>query len=261
MKLRIPASLRLAFIIAAFACVSCNKGTNDAATGKGTSVGKRLIVASEASFPPMEFTEDNGNIVGFDIDLIRAVAKQAGLDVEIKNVAWDGIFGALKAGSADIIASSVTITDERKGQFDFTSPYLRAGQVILVRTADVVKFPDISSLKGHKVGVQISTTGADRMKKEPVELKQYNTAGLAVIDLINANIDAVMIDKPVADYYAAHKAGFAQKVVVAGKPYTDEQFGFVVRKGESELLAKLNGALDKVSRDGTLAQLEGKWFR
>ncbi|MBX7247146.1 MAG: basic amino acid ABC transporter substrate-binding protein [Candidatus Sumerlaeaceae bacterium] len=222
---------------------------------------KKVVVASEASFPPMEFVEDSGAIVGFDIDLIKVVAAAADVELEIKNVAWDGIFGALKSGTADVIASSVTITDERKGQFDFSTPYLRAGQVILVRTADKGAFPDLASLKGKRVGVQISTTGAERMQKEPVELKQYNTAGLAVIDLINGNVDAVMIDRPVADYYAARKAEFAKKVVVAGEPYTTEQFGFVVRKGDAELLAKLNRGLEKVKDDGTLAKLEEKWFR
>jgi polar amino acid transport system substrate-binding protein len=138
---------------------------------------------------------------------------------------------------------------------------MHAGQVILVRTADKEKYPDLASLKGRKVGVIISTTGAIRMQKEPVELKQYSSGGLAVIDLINGSTDAVMIDKPVAEYYAARKADFAKKVVVSGQPYTEEQFGMVVRKGNAELLAKLNRALDKLSHDGTLAQLENKWFR
>lgn len=102
-----------------------------AACGEQTSApdaSKKVVVASEASFPPMEFVEDSGAIVGFDIDLIKAVSAAAGVGIEIRNVAWDGIFGALKSGTADVIVSSVTITDERKGQFDFSMPYLRAGQ-------------------------------------------------------------------------------------------------------------------------------------
>lgn len=221
-----------------------------------------LVVGTDASFPPMEYVDDSGAIVGFDIDLIQAVAREAGLNVEIRNVAWDGIFGALKAGNIDIIVSSVTITDDRQAQFDFTRPYLKAGQVIIVRAGDKEKFPDAASLKGKKVGVQIGTTGAEFMEKlGGTELKQYNTAGLAMIDLSNGNVDAVVIDKPVADYYARKAPGTTQKLEVASEPQTDEQFGFVVRKGEKELLQKLDDALARIEQNGTLRAVESRWFR
>lgn len=237
--------------------VGCG-GTPQSSDGKP----RTIVVASEASFPPMEFIDDAGQVVGFDIDLIREVAREAGLEVNIKNVAWDGIFGALKGGEADVIASSVTITDERKAQFDFTRPYYRAGQSLLVRTEDQQAYPGLESLKGKTVGVQIGTTGAEHMQKlGGFELKQYNTAGLAIIDLANGQVDGVLIDKPVADYHAARKPEFRDKVTVAGEPQTTEQFGFVVRKGEADLLQKLNTGLDKVESNGTLEKLEAKWFR
>lgn len=227
------------------------------------SKGPRVIVvASEASFPPMEFVDDNGQVTGFDIDLIRAVAKEAGFEIELRNVAWEGIFGALKSGSADIIASSVTITDDRKAQFDFSRPYLRAGQVVMVRAADQDKYSDAASLAGKQVGVQMGTTGAEFMEKQgKSEVKQYNTAGLAIIDLSNGGVDAVVIDKPVADYYAKKKPEFAQKLVVVSEPQTTEQFGLVVRKGEQELLQKLDNALVRLQENGTLQQIENQWFR
>lgn len=234
-------------------------GQKDTSGATGSAV--KLVVASEASFPPMEFVDDAGTVVGFDIDLIKAVAKEAGLELEIKNVAWDGIFGALQSGTVNAIISSVTITEERKSKFDFTEPYIRAGQVVLVRTGDKAKYPDLASLKGKPVGVQMGTTGAERMQKETVELKQYNTAGLAVIDLANGNVEAVMIDKPVADYYSTQKPEFTKKVEVSGEPYTAEQFGIVVRKDDKELLQKLNGALTKLRQDGTLKRIEENWFR
>lgn len=209
----------------------------------------------------MEFVDDTGRIVGLDVDLVTEVARHAGFDADVKNVAWDGIFGALKGGTIDVIASSVTITDDRKAQFDFTSPYMRAGQVVLVRATDASKYPDLASLKGRKVGVQLATTGAERMQKEPVELKQYNTAGLAMIDLSNGNIEAVMIDKPVADYYAFKKPEFAKKIVVVGAPYTDEQFGFVLRKGDTATRQKLDSALAELQKNGTIEKLQAKWFR
>jgi polar amino acid transport system substrate-binding protein len=234
----------------------CEHKAPEAANAK-----KSIIVASEASFPPMEFIDDKEQIVGFDVDVISAAALAAGMNVEIRNVAWDGIFGALKDGQADVIASSVTITDERKAQFDFTRPYYKAGQCLLVRTADKAKYPSIEALKGKAVGVQLSTTGADYMQKlGGYEVKQYNTAGLAIIDLANGLIEGVLIDKPVADYHAAKKPEFKDKVAVVGQPQTSEQFGFVVRKGETELLKKLNAALEELERNGTLRKLEAKWF-
>lgn len=237
----------------------CSRETDNATTT--TSAGKKIVVASEASFPPMEYVDDDGKIVGFDIDLIRAVAKASGLEVEIKNVAWDGIFGALQSKDADVIVSSVTITDDRRKQFDFSEPYMKAGQVIMMRITDKGKYNDLASLSGKVVGVQMGTTAAERMQKEKVELKQYQTAGLAIIDLANGNVDAAVIDKPVADYYASKKPEFANKLHVSGEPQTDEQFGFVVRKGETELLKKLNDGLAKIRQDGTFDKIQATWFR
>jgi len=253
----------LAFVaasITAFAgCDGGGAGTGGSASGSGSDT---IVVAHEASFPPMEFIDDSGAMVGFDIDVIDAVAKASGLKVEHRNVAWDGIFGALKTGEADVIASSVTITDERKQQFDFTRPYYNAGQSLLVRTGQEAQFPNLDSLKGKTIGVQIGTTGGEYVTGlGGLNLKQYNTAGMAIIDLANGQVDAVIIDKLVADYHAAKKPEFRDKVVVVGEPQTEEVFGFVVNKGNRELLDKLNAGLEKIEGDGTLEKLEQKWFR
>jgi polar amino acid transport system substrate-binding protein len=225
------------------------------------ATSNRIVVASEVSFPPMEFIDDSGKMVGFDLDLIRAVAEKAGLKAEIQNVAWEGIFGMLKSNTADVVASSVTITDERKAQYDFTQPYMKSGLVVVVRAEDKDKYPDLASLKGKKVGAQIGTTAADRISTEPVEVKLYNSAGLVFIDLANGNLDGMMMDKPVADYYSARKPEFAKKLHVAEKMYADESLGFVVRKGNRELLDKLNAGLDAVKKDGTYEKIQANWFK
>lgn len=244
-------------------CLSgCENSALESTGATAADAKNKIVVAHEASFPPMEFIDDSGQMVGFDIDVIQAVAKAAGLEVEHKNVAWDGIFGALKGGEADVIVSSVTITDERKAQFNFTNPYYTAGQSLLVRTGEEAQYPDLDSLKGKSIGVQIGTTGGEFVSRlGGFEMKQYNTAGMAIIDLANGQIDAVVIDKPVADYHAAKKPEFREKVAVAGEPQTTEVFGFVVRKEDTELLDKLNAGLEKIEGDGTLAKLEQKWFR
>ena len=101
------------------------------ATGCGASSNK-IVVATDATWPPMEYVDENREIVGYDIDLMKAIAEEAGLEVEFKNVAWDGIFAGLAAGEYDAVISSVTITDERRENYDFSDPYINAGQIVVV---------------------------------------------------------------------------------------------------------------------------------
>jgi polar amino acid transport system substrate-binding protein len=250
----------LAFIVCAISFTLFSAGCRHRTTAGGESDQQMITVASEASYPPMEFLDDNGEIVGFDIDLIKALAKKTNLKVKVNNVAWEGIFGTLIAGNADVIASSVSITPDRKKQFDFTAPYFKSGIVLVVRSEDKDKYPDLDSLKGSVIGAQIGTTSADLLSSRGIQAKLYNSAGLVFIDLANGNIPAMLMDKPVADYYAAKKPEFAKKFVVTSKMYSDEPLGFVVQKGNTELLNKLNSGLSAVKKDGTLQQLETKWF-
>ena len=124
---------------------------------------KNVTVATDATWPPMEFVDANKKIVGFDIDFMNAVAKEAGFQVTFKNTAWDGIFAGIAAGQYDAIISSVTITDERKAKFDFTAPYISIGQILVVPKAE--KGSKVADLKGKRVGAQIGTTGAMEIKK------------------------------------------------------------------------------------------------
>ena len=105
-------------------------GTNEAAGGK-----TKIVIATDATWPPMEMVDESKEIVGFDIDLMKAAAKAGGFEVEFQNTAWDGIFAGLEAGEYDAVMSSVTITDERKQTMDFSVPYINAGQILVVRKA------------------------------------------------------------------------------------------------------------------------------
>ena len=125
----------------------------------GCQAQKKVVVASDATWPPMEYVDENKNIVGFDIDLMKAIAKEGGFEVEIRNVAWDGIFAGLAAGEYDAIISSVTITPERQEKYDFSEPYINAGQIVVAAADSDITGPD-ASLKGKTVAAQIGTTGA-----------------------------------------------------------------------------------------------------
>ena len=153
----------------------------------------------------MEMVDKDKNIVGFDIDFMKAVAEEAGFKVEFKNTAWDGIFGGLDLGNYDAVISSVTITDERKQNFDFSLPYINAGQVLTV-PKDLEGVTSLAEMTGKMVGAQIGTTGAMEVKKaEGVEAKNYDEIGLAFEDMTAGRIAAVVCDTPVAANYALQR--------------------------------------------------------
>lgn len=221
----------------------------------------KITVASDATWPPMEFVNDNKEIVGFTIDLVKEVAKAGGFEVEIKNTAWDGIFAGLAAGNYQAIASSVTITEERKATMEFSEPYVNAGQVLVVAktTAGVTTLAD---MVGKKVGAQIGTTGAIEIGKvQGVELKQYDEVGLAFEDLANGNIQGVVADSPIAANFALQNANYKEKLMIVGKPFTDEYLGFAFKKGDTKTQKLFNDGLAKVKSSGKLDELQATWLK
>jgi polar amino acid transport system substrate-binding protein len=227
---------------------------------EGTSGGvKKIVVASDATWPPMEYVDENKNIVGFDVDLIRAIAENGGFEVEIRNVAWDGIFAGLANGQYDAVISSVTITDERKQSMDFSEPYINAGQVLVVRKdSSAVKLADLS---GKSVGAQIGTTGAFEIEKARITLKSYDELGFAMEDLVSGRIEGVVADAPTAAAFALQNEKYAAALKIVGEPFTDEYYGIAVRKGNAEVLSLINSGLAKVKAAGIDKQLESKWLR
>jgi polar amino acid transport system substrate-binding protein len=222
---------------------------------------KTVVVATDATWPPMEMLDANKNIIGFEIDFMKAVAKEGGFKVEFKNTAWDGIFGGLEIGKYDAIISSVTITDERKKKYDFSVPYINAGQLLVApKTLKGVK--SLADLKGKKVGAQIGTTGAMEVQKvKGVELKNYDEIGLAFEDMAAGRIDGVVCDTPVAADYALQRAEYKAKFMIVGEPFTKEQYGVVVKKGNKELLALIDKGIKAVQKKGINKELEKKWLR
>jgi len=221
---------------------------------------QKIVVATDATWPPMEYVDENKDIVGFDIDLMNAIAQEAGLEVEYRNVAWDGIFAGLAAGEYDAVISSVTITDERKAQYDFSEPYINAGQIVVVQADSDITGPD--GLSGYTVGAQLSTTGAFAVQEmEGVTLKEYDEVGLAFEDLVAGRIDAVVCDTPVAADFALQREEYSAKLKIVGDSFTEEYYGILVQKGNSDLLAKINKGLVAVQDKGIDKTLEEKWLR
>lgn len=222
---------------------------------------RTIKVATDATWPPMEMVDANKKIVGYDIDFLTAVAKEAGVTVEFKNTAWDGIFAGLDSGQYDAIISSVTITDERKAKYDFTEPYTSIGQILVVPKTDKTS-KKIADLKGKKIGAQIGTTGAFAIKKVAgVELKGYDEIGLAFEDMAAGRVSAVVCDEPVAAHFALQKKEYKEKFKIVGTSFTKEGYGIVVKKGNKELVDLLNKGIKAVKTKKLDVKIHTKWVK
>ena len=249
-------SRKIMLFVSAFALVA-----TVAISGCAKNSGGKILIASDCTWPPMEFVDENKQIVGFDIDLIKAAAKAGNFEVEIKNAAWDGIFAGLAAGKYDAVISSVTINDDRKKTMDFSIPYLSAGQILVVRK-DTKNLSKLEDFKGKTAGAQIGTTGAFAIDKiKDIKKKTYDDIGLGIEDLYNKRIDVVVCDKPTAINYALKNAKYKETLTIVGEPFTDEFYGIAVKKGNAEVLAKLNDGLKKVIESGEIKKFEDTWLK
>jgi polar amino acid transport system substrate-binding protein len=224
------------------------------------SWARKIIIAQDATWPPMEFVNENKEIVGFDTDYMKAAAKEAGYEVELKNVAWDGIFGGLAAGKYDAVCSSVTITDERKKTMDFSIPYFKVRQALVVPKTSTAK--TLEEMSGKTVGAQIGTTGYFAIKDvSGINAKSYDEIGLAIEDLFSGRIDGVVCDDPVAAQYALQRAEYAEKLKIAAVLETgDEYYGVAVKKGNTEVLDLINKGIKAVQEKGIDKELRTKWI-
>ncbi|MBJ7900487.1 MAG: ABC transporter permease subunit [Cyanobacteria bacterium RI_101] len=225
--------------------------------------GSPFVVATEPTFPPFEMTDEaTGTLTGFDIDLIQAVGTAAGLEVQIESLPFDGIIPALQSGTIQAAISGITITAERAQSVAFSSPYFKAGLAIAVREGNET-IQSLEDLKGKKIAVQIGTTGAMEAAKIPgAEVVSFDSAALALQELVNRKVDAVINDGPVT-LFAIKEAGL-RGVKVAGESVTEEFYGIALplaRPGETnQNQALVNYGLFQIIADGKYKALYEKWF-
>ena len=213
-------------------------------------------VATEATFPPFEF-QQGGQLTGFDIDLMRAIGKEADLNIDFRNLPFDGIIPALQARTVEAAISGMTITSERAQAISFSRPYFRAGLAIAVRE-DNKTIKNFEDLKGKRIAVQIGTTGALEATKIPgATVSQFDSAALALQELINGRVEAVVNDKPVT-LYAIKQAGL-RGVKVVGELLTEEFYGIALPKN-SPYLQLINDALGRVIESGQYDAIFRQWF-
>ena len=243
------------------ACGKKEPAPAPAATAPTPAPAKVYVVGTDAAYAPFESQNEKGEIVGFDIDVVQAIAAKAGIQVKFVNTPWEGIFNTLQQGDRDMIVSAVTITDERKQTMDFSHPYFDAAQLIAVKeTSKVTKFADLKKLK---VGVQTGTTGDEAvsklMGKTSTSIKRFESTPLALKELESGGVDAVVADNGVIAHYVANNPGGKFKTV-SDKEFVPEQYGIAVKKGNAELLGKLNQGLAAIKADGTYNQIFAKYF-
>ncbi|RVL86082.1 basic amino acid ABC transporter substrate-binding protein [Sinorhizobium meliloti] len=221
--------------------------------------GKLLKVGSDTTSPPMESVDPaTGQIVGFDIDVVNAICAKINCQAEFVTTGWDGIFAALDQGNFDLVASGVSITEERKKAMDFSDPYIVNSQAVLMRVEDQgVSLEDFKS-KGKKLSAQANTT--DAQVAEGVVGKEnvvaYDSFSAAIIALKNKDVDGVVINGANA---AAYEREFVGELVVAIRDLESDPLGLVFRKGDANVAA-FNEGLKMIRDDGTLDQLVNKYW-
>lgn len=220
---------------------------------------RELTVASSATYAPFAFENKDKQIVGFDVDIIHAIAKQQNLKIKLVNTPWSGIFAALNNGDVDLIISGVTINDKRKQSYDFSPPYFAAKQLIAVPKGSTVT--SLKDLAGKKIAVVNASTADDVASREfgktSPNIRRFESTPLIISELAAGNVDAAIGDNGVIAYRVTQNADLK---TVDDKSFPEEGFGIVVKKGDKALQDKLTAGLAAIRADGSYAAIYKKWF-
>ncbi|WP_157149036.1 amino acid ABC transporter substrate-binding protein [Brachyspira pilosicoli] len=256
------------FFIFIFA-ISCSKTQtqNTEVSSADNSLQKvkengKLVLGLDDTLAPMGFRDDNGEIVGFDIDLAREVANRLGVELEAKPIDWSSAILSLKKGDVDVIWNGFAVNESRKQQVNFTKPYLY-NRLMIAKYSDRDDINSKEELKGKIVGVQSGSSNYETLVNDPVskeikEIRQYDSYVNAFLDLEAKRIDAVIVDEIVARYYISKEN--ADFTLLEDKPITSQYLSVGLRKTDTELLNAIDKALDDMRADGKAAEISTKWF-
>ncbi len=250
---------RILFVVSIlmFAILSCGKSNDGNASAEGK--GKKYIIATDTSFPPFEYKENN-EYVGIDIDLIKKIAETEGFEIELKPMDFGGIIAALQSGQIDGAIAGASITEERKNSVDFSEPYYDSGVVTVVNKNNTA-IKSVDDLAGKNLAVKNGTEGAkyaeDKLKGK-VNVRVYEDSVSMYKAVENNQADAAFEDLPVAGYTI--KITPDSKLKIATDRLTSSSYGFMVKKGANqELLAKFNSGLKKLKENGEYNKIVEKY--
>ena len=235
-------------------------GALGVATPPAAAQNRTLVVGSSATYPPFAYETPARQIVGFDVDIITAIAQKRGLTVRLVNTPFTGVFAALNNGDIDLIISGVTINDRRKQSYDFTAPYFEARQLIAVPAASPVK--SLQDLAGKKIAVVTGSTGDDvasrAFGKTSANIRRFDTTPLIIAELVAYGVDAAIGDNGVIAYRVQQQKALT---TVSDPGFPKEYFGIVVKQGNAALRDTLNGGLAAIIADGSYARIYRIWFK
>ena len=217
---------------------------------KETERGK-LMMVTNATFPPYEFYQGN-RIVGIDADMVREIARRNDMELVIEDMAFDSVIAAVQAGKADVAASGITVTEDRRKQIDFTTSYVKADQVIIVRKDSDIVGPE--TMRGKRIGVQHGTTGDMYVTEHIQEPERFQDGALAVASLVTGKIHAVVLDSAPAEEHVARNKGLC----ILPTALVSEEYAMAISKSRPELLAMFNRTMEEMKADGTM---EAIWAR
>ena len=232
---------------------------------KGTLEKKELVIGLDDTFVPMGFKDENGELVGFDVELAKAVCEKLCKEYKFQAIDWSMKETELNSGNIDLIWNGYSISDERKEKVDFSKPYLDNKQIIVtLADSSINKKAD---LEGKKVGAQNQSTAVDAVKADESniiekfdggDLVTFENNNDALMDLEAGRLDAIVVDEILARYYI--EARGSEKYKILDENFGDEQYGVGIRKGDTEFVDAFNKALDEVVADGTAGEISKKWF-
>ena len=220
-----------------------------------------IILGLDDTFAPMGFRDENNEIVGFDIDLAKEVAKRLGVELKLQPIEWDSKVLELQSGNIDMIWNGLTITEERRENINFSKPYFNDRQVIIVLQDSSIN--QKGDLVGAKVGVQLESTAStavesdEELASQLEEVVKYSSFNEVYMALQAGTLDAMVVDELSGRYAIGKNPGVFR---ILDEAYGDEQIGIGFRKGEDGLREKIEEILDEMAQDGTGAQISEKWF-
>jgi polar amino acid transport system substrate-binding protein len=238
------------------ALASSEDGSLQAILDKG-----ELILGFDASFPPMGYTDENGGYVGFDLDVAAAVTEILGVKLALQPINWSAKELELSSGAIDCIWNGFTITQERKEVLDYSIPYLGNAQVLVIRADS--GYQALTDLAGKVLGLQAGSSAVDALADSPEfaaslgEVAEFDDYMVALMDLQQGGVDAVLMDTVVANYYITEKGA---ALSILGEALVPEQFGIGFRKGDALLVEAVNAALFALDENGKLAEISTQWF-
>ncbi|MDF2947077.1 MAG: glutamine transporter substrate-binding protein [Bacillales bacterium] len=250
----------LTSLLLAFTVVGCGKKEEEKKeTSEDTK--KKIVVATDAAYAPFEYLE-SGKIVGFDVDLLGEVLKEAGYEYEFKNTGWDPLFPAVQNKQVDMAASALTITDKRKETYNFSHPYFQSTFMIMVKEGSTIK--SALDLKNAKIGVQNGTTGQEAVEgligTNAPNIKKYENNVLAVMALKSGEVEAVVTDFAVAAEYVKNNPNDKIVAIEDKTNFASEFYGFMFPKDSTKLQEEVNKAYNTILDNGTYAELFKKYF-